>query len=109
MAHSEAFYKKPEECHYSFFQHKECEFFPCHKTDRPEDFNCLFCYCPLYALGDKCKGNFRYTENGVKDCSGCMVPHPVQRWLSWSKAHDWKSCILGIVSRVRIPLSAPIK
>ena len=28
MAHSEAFYKKPEECHYSFFQHKECEFFP---------------------------------------------------------------------------------
>ena len=22
MAHSEAFYKKPEECHYSFFQHK---------------------------------------------------------------------------------------
>ena len=46
MAHSEAFYKKPEECHYSFFQHKECEFFPCHKTDHPEDFNCLFCYCP---------------------------------------------------------------
>ena len=75
MAHSEAFYKKPEECHYSFFQHKECEFFPCHKTEHPEDFNCLFCYCPLYALGDKCKGNFRYTENGVKDCSGCMVPH----------------------------------
>ena len=75
MAHSEAFYKKPEECHYSFFQHKECEFFPCHKTDRPEDFNCLFCYFPLYALGDKCKGNFRYTENGVKDCSQCLVPH----------------------------------
>ncbi len=71
MAHSEAFYKKPEECHYSFFQHKECEFFPCHKTDHPEDFNCLFCYCPLFALGKKCKGNFRYTENGVKDCSNC--------------------------------------
>ena len=33
----------------------------------------------------------------------------MQRWLSWSKAHDWKSCILGIVSRVRIPLSAPTK
>ncbi len=75
MAHSEAFYKKPEECHYSFFQHKECEFFPCHPTEHPEDFNCLFCYCPLYALGDKCKGNFHYTENGIKDCSGCMVPH----------------------------------
>ena len=75
MAHSEAFYKKPEECHYSFFQHKECEFFPCHKTDHPEDFNCLFCYCPLFALGKKCKGNFRYTENGVKDCSNCLIPH----------------------------------
>ena len=71
----EAFYKKPEECKYSFFQHKECEFFPCHKTDKPEDFNCLFCYCPLYALGKKCKGNYSYTENGIKDCSRCLVPH----------------------------------
>ena len=51
---------KPEECHYSFFQHTQCEFFPCHKTAKPEDFNCLFCYCPLYALGDKCGGNFAY-------------------------------------------------
>ena len=56
MAHSEAFYKKPDECHYSFFQHKECEFFPCHPTDHPEDFNCLFCYCPLYALGTNARG-----------------------------------------------------
>lgn len=71
----EAFYKKPEECKYSFFQHKESEFFPCHKTDKPEDFNCLFCYCPLYALGKKCKGNYSYTENGIKDCSRCLVPH----------------------------------
>lgn len=71
----EAFYKKPEECKYSFFQHKECEFFPCHKTDKPEDFNCLFCYCPLYALGKSCGGAFRYTEEGVKDCSGCTFPH----------------------------------
>ena len=39
---------------YTFFQHKECEFFPCHKTNKPEDFNCLFCYCPLYALGNQC-------------------------------------------------------
>ena len=60
---------------YRFFQHRACEFFPCHKTDRPEDFNCLFCYCPLYALGRKCGGNFRYLENGVKDCSDCLIPH----------------------------------
>jgi Zn-finger protein len=29
----------------------------------------------LYALGDKCGGNFRYTEGGIKDCSGCLIPH----------------------------------
>ena len=38
---------------FKFFQHKECEYFPCHKTSNKENFNCLFCYCPLYALGDK--------------------------------------------------------
>ena len=59
----------------SFFQHKECEYFPCHKVENVEDFNCLFCYCPLYALGDKCGGNFTYTDKGIKDCSDCLIPH----------------------------------
>lgn len=67
--------KKPEECNYSFTQHRACEFFPCHATDDPENFNCLFCYCPLYTLGSKCGGNFVYLENGHKDCSNCLVPH----------------------------------
>ena len=31
----------------------------------------------------------------------------LERWLSWSKAHDWKSCVRGTVPRVRIPLSPP--
>jgi len=61
--------------HYAFFQNRECECFPCHEVAHPEDFNCLFCYCPLYALGEKCRGNFRYTESGVKDCSACAFPH----------------------------------
>ncbi len=60
---------------YKFFQHKECEFFPCHKVKDPENFNCLFCYCPLYALGDKCGGNFSYNEKGFKDCTDCALPH----------------------------------
>ena len=60
---------------YKFFQNKACEYFPCHQGADPERFNCLFCFCPLYALGEKCGGNFRYTENGIKDCSGCRVPH----------------------------------
>ena len=60
---------------YDFFSNRECEYFPCHKCADPESFSCLFCYCPLYALGDKCGGNFTYTENGIKDCSGCLIPH----------------------------------
>ena len=60
---------------YKFTQHKECEFFPCHPTQHPETFNCLFCYCPLYALGRKCGGSFRYNEKGFKDCTNCCFPH----------------------------------
>ena len=65
----------PEEKHYSFFQNRQCEYFPCHEVADPENFNCLFCYCPLYALGRKCGGNFRYNEKGYKDCSNCSFPH----------------------------------
>lgn len=61
--------------HYDFFQNKECEYFPCHSDADPELFSCLFCYCPLYCLGSKCGGRFRYTEEGIKDCSACLRPH----------------------------------
>ncbi|MDY4573839.1 MAG: cysteine-rich small domain-containing protein [Intestinibacter sp.] len=60
---------------YKFFNNNKCEYFPCHKTNDLENFNCLFCYCPLYALKDKCGGNFRYTEKGIKDCTNCTLPH----------------------------------
>lgn len=59
---------------YKFSQNKKCEYFPCHKVENKDDFNCLFCFCPLYMLKDKCGGNFKYT-NDVKDCSDCMIPH----------------------------------
>ena len=61
--------------HYQFFQNRECEYFPCHAGVTEEDFNCLFCYCPLYTLGAKCGGIFTYTETGVKSCEGCNFPH----------------------------------
>ena len=67
--------------HYDFLQNKECEFFPCHKCEDPESFSCLFCYCPLYALGDRCGGSFTYTEQGIKDCSNCMKPHRRENYL----------------------------
>ena len=61
--------------HYDFFQNRECEFFPCHENVDPAVFSCLFCYCPLYALGDRCGGSLRYTPEGIKDCSHCLRPH----------------------------------
>lgn len=61
--------------HYKFFQNEQCEYFPCHKTDCPEKFSCMFCYCPLYALGESCGGNFRYNKKGIKDCTLCTIPH----------------------------------
>lgn len=60
---------------YRFFQNVECEYFPCHNRVNKEEFNCLFCYCPLYALGAGCGGNCTFTEQGIKDCSNCIVPH----------------------------------
>ena len=60
---------------YDFFQNRECEYFPCHNGAEEKTFSCLFCYCPLYALGEKCGGNFTYTKQGIKDCSCCLIPH----------------------------------
>lgn len=60
---------------YKFVQNSKCEFFPCHEGIKEEDFNCLFCYCPLYALKDKCGGNPVFLEDGTKDCSNCTVTH----------------------------------
>ncbi|WP_419005736.1 cysteine-rich small domain-containing protein [Collinsella stercoris] len=63
---------------YRFFNHSACEFYPCH--DMPaEDLNCLFCFCPLYRLGEDCGGTFTYVNGAdgarIKDCSTCTVPH----------------------------------
>lgn len=70
---------------YEFFQNTQCEYFPCHKTNDPQNFSCLFCYCPLYALGSQCGGNFTYTENGIKDCSACLRPHKRENYESISR------------------------
>ena len=59
---------------YKYFKNEACEYFPCHKTSG-ETFNCMYCCCPLFPLGDKCGGNFVYIEDGIKDCSNCLIPH----------------------------------
>lgn len=58
-----------------FFQNRACEHFPCHKGIDESDFNCLFCYCPLYLLGRDCGGNCKYLPNGIKSCVNCTLPH----------------------------------
>ena len=70
---------------YRFFQNKDCEYFPCHKVTDSSDFSCLFCYCPLYALGSSCGGSFTYTEDGIKDCSNCLRPHKRNNYESIQK------------------------
>ena len=60
---------------YAYFKNTSCKFYPCHKGADPDHFNCLFCYCPLYTLGDRCGGSFVYLNSGIKDCSNCIKPH----------------------------------
>lgn len=61
-------------CNYKFFQNKKCECFPCHKTDKEEEFNCMMCFCPLYYI-ENCGGNFEILASGIKDCTYCLLPH----------------------------------
>ena len=74
---------------FAYFCNKECEWFPCHDVDDEDNFNCLFCYCPLYMLDDKCGGNFIYSKNGIKDCSKCTLPHEKENYgLITGKCND---------------------
>ena len=60
---------------YKFFSNIKCEYFPCHREI--EEFNCLFCYCPLYRL-PVCPGKPKYKEKDgriVKVCIDCDFPH----------------------------------
>ena len=58
---------------YDYFANRECPYFPCHEKASPAQFNCLFCYCPLYRA-PKCGGAY-VMRNGRKDCSYCLLPH----------------------------------
>lgn len=57
-----------------FFCNRECAYFPCHTTEKTDEFNCLFCFCPLYFF-EECGGRFRILDSGVKDCTNCLIPH----------------------------------
>ncbi len=63
---------------FRFFQNRDCEYFPCHRVEKEDGFNCLFCYCPLY-FKEKCVGTptFIINDRGqrIKDCSQCDKIH----------------------------------
>lgn len=70
-------YPEVIECSYKFFSNKRCKYFPCHANFNDLNFNCLFCFCPLYFIA-QCGGNFKIIKNGqtkIKDCSNCIYPH----------------------------------
>ncbi len=81
---------------YDFFQNSACEYFPCHKCQDPENFSCLFCYCPLYALADQCGGNFTYTKEGIKDCTHCLIPH---RRENYQKITDKMGAVMELAKK----------
>ena len=56
---------------YRYFKNDQCKYYPCHKIEEGQDFNCLFCYCPLNQYED-CPGNPRIIERE----SGKAVPGP---------------------------------
>ena len=60
---------------FKYFENRDCKYFPCHKMDI-QDFNCLFCFCPLYFA--ICPGTPRYKESKglmFKSCTHCDFPH----------------------------------
>ena len=85
---------------YDFFQNSACEYFPCHACKDAETFSCLFCYCPLYALGDACGGNFTYTKEGIKDCSKCLMPH---RKENYERIMEKMSAVIDLAKRKENP------
>ena len=66
---------------YRFFENRACKYFPCHEG--LEEFNCLFCYSPLYTL-EKCPGKNEYitTKEGkrIKVCTNCTFPHQPENY-----------------------------
>ncbi|BEV73074.1 MULTISPECIES: cysteine-rich small domain-containing protein [unclassified Paludibacterium] len=75
--------------YYMGFTHQQCEYLPCHQGVKQE-FNCLFCYCPLVNL--QCPGPFRIYHDrqgvGRKDCSDCKLPHNGYA-RSWQLMQKW--------------------
>ena len=85
---------------YRFFQNRDCEFFPCHKIENEDSFNCLFCYCPLY-LKENCLGSPDYILNGkgqkIRDCSKCTIVHRPEMYDAVIAQFQKQDCVVFVV------------
>lgn len=68
---------------YKYFKNDACKYLPCHQGMKGDDFNCLFCYCPMNRYED-CLGTPEYISllNGktLKDCTNCTFPHEPEHY-----------------------------
>ena len=65
---------------HKYFENKDCQYYPCHQETA--NLNCMFCYCPLYAM-EHCPGNYVYIDsNGkqIKECTNCTFPHKAENY-----------------------------
>ena len=76
---------------HKLFTNKKCVYFPCHAAPADGEFNCLFCYCPLYGY-DNCPGNPMYVWSEekqvfIKDCQLCTYVHEGKE--SWDRVQEF--------------------
>ena len=80
---------------YKYLKNIDCKYFPCHKGMLGEEFNCLFCYCPMNRFED-CPGNPVFRESKgrrIKDCSHCTFPHEPENYeavMDFLKSKRWR-------------------
>jgi Zn-finger protein len=83
---------------YKFTQNRACEYFPCHDIDE-DKMNCLFCYCPLYALKNECGGNPNFLKNGIISCEDCIAPHDGEKGWDFVNSKMGRIMELGKVKK----------
>ena len=65
---------------HAFFSNTACRYYPCHEGET--ELNCLFCFCPLYAL-PVCPGTPSYIQSEgrlIRDCTACTFPHKAENY-----------------------------
>jgi Zn-finger protein len=57
---------------------KDCNYYPCHDGIIEEEYQCEFCFCPIYPCNiEKTGGKIISGRDGsqIWDCSDCIIVH----------------------------------